>query len=510
MALLFLIFLLPLISFIGYLCKYSQLLYLMFWFLFCAYALTYVVYFGMITKPERSLYAYLFLWCFFPKRNIPADSLLGVLNMPDLVGVSLFSMLEIIAVIAIIAALLLRGRRWAEDRWKGFYLLLLAASFFSILSYFYMKRPTAFPIIPGEGLYKFLHIMPLFYGLIFLSGAAAFIKKRVHVEAIMTIFLLTGITLTIELIVFKYLKLFPALHYWAFLRGRLNSLIFYDFTIVGLISMISILCALYFIFTRKRYMFLLGAPLLFLPIIGIYQRAHIIATLMALAFFFWLILPGRRRMLFISISGIVLLCLFVLINYNQVFVSKVEMVLSGEARPGGYFNTDSFFTRLGIWSRASDIFLFSFPLGVGAGMLPYYMSSSSPRIMPVYSSHYSVYDRPIAQIIYDQIVSGERTTGAHNFYLSFVTEYGIFGVAALIIFMLLILRNYVHWRRSLKSNAVREKNIFAVGVCTYSILAGLGVYNLFYHPYRLYFLYFIFFYLTFLLPRLDGESLAAT
>jgi hypothetical protein len=464
----------------------------------------------MSTKPEKAIYAHLILWCFFPKKTIPTASLLGRMHLPDLVAVSLFSFLEIVSIITIIVALLVRRKQWLPNRSTMLYLLFFLVALSSIITVFFVGVPPDFPNIEGKNIYTFLHMSPLFFGLVIWSGCAAFIKNKKQVETIFLIFMLMGIALILELIIFKYLKLFPAIRYWVFHpRGNYDSLLFYDYTVTGMFSIISICSAMYFAFSRKNYVIVALAVLLFLPIAATYQKGPMVGGIAAVICFLWMVVKPGRRIAYLFVIA-VLICCFVLFGYGKIFLTTLDTVLSGDVRSssGGYFTSDSLFSRLGIWSRALDIFIFSFPLGAGPGMVPYYMSYSVQKYTPVYISPYRTeYSAPASVVYYNQVVSGKRVTGAHNLYISFIAEYGFLGIVALSFFMIVVLHTFIQFRERMNGYPQVFKNNFLPQICVYSSLLGLGIYNLLYHQFQFYFLYFLFFYLTSLLPRLESDRI---
>ncbi len=491
------------ICYFGYLSSYSEGMLSLVLVLYFVFTFGCIVFFGLMSKPEMSIYAFLFLWCFFPKKAIPPASTLGwlkdAMNMPPIIESSLFTMFEITILLTIIVRLVVSRKAFKIKQFRGFNILLfvviISALIVSMKLLYYSD--IWFVTEPFRRLYGLIHIVA---GLIFFSGCIVFIKTYKQVETIFTFFVLSLVLLATENILLNYFKLFPQLRYWAVnAHGRFVSMTFASDNTVGVCSIIAFCCLFYFVFSRRYYRLLFLMPVLLLPLLNGYDRAPLIGLLSALTFFVYMVLQNSKHRLLVIAFGVGILCT-IYSGFGESLTDKTTSFLGGEVRPD-YLSPDSFFSRVGAWLRCIDVFIYSFPFGVGPGVVFYYMGS------PDIPSHFvsSVVDIRTINY-YDRLRFGLHVTGPHNLFLQYIAEYGLIGVITIISFVYLVLSRFLPFKRRAKKIHQKNYDLFLAQVCCYSVFLGLLVFYWFQNTPELYFLFLLFIYLIILIPKLEDEG----
>ena len=215
-------------------------------------ALIYIVYFGLISKPDYSLYAFLALSLFYPKSGY---SIPGLIHMKEISGLSMFSLFEAIAAFTICIAVLARRKTLIKLKThsglKNFIFLFLPAILLSLIVVYW--NDIAHDLSLDAALQTFFPFNGMIYGVIFLYGCTFFIKDKTHIERIFILFILIGVELIVETFLFVLLKLpLPITEEIIDESGRFNSLSQLDYLSVGLLCTIALGCSLYFIFSRKK------------------------------------------------------------------------------------------------------------------------------------------------------------------------------------------------------------------------------------------------------------------
>jgi hypothetical protein len=342
-------------------------------------------------------------------------------------------------------------------------------------------------------------VAPLLYGLIFLYGCMAFIKRVQQIERIFLIVIFSGIDLVLETVLYFHLRLplpFPerAIHE----SGRFMGLVFVDYVTLALVCFMSIGCALYFLFARKRYVFSLLIPLLFLPIIATYQRAPMAAGTLVIGSFF--LIGGYLKPRVVVPVVVLIVGLSVFSNNLERYWEPLKSFWEGDVRPD-YLSglVDSWTSRVGSYLRGMDVFIFSFPFGVGSERVPIFMSSA---VVPNYFGLSKGWME--MQHFYWIIAQGRHVTGTHGFYFSFIAEYGLLGVVVMWVVISGFVSNLRTFRRVGKGLKKNNIQLFLVQTTAYSVLAGIAFWWFFYH-YTFYWLVFFLFFLTFFSSRYDSE-----
>lgn len=478
--------------------------------LFAFVASLYLLYFGFVAKPEWTLYAFLFLWLFTPK-IVLRQPVFHALGLPEVEAYYVF-----VAPVAALAILIALGVRTNGKLWKRapiglrrFTLLFLATGTFSFLFSLMFGAMKDIPEVQKVGWEEATElvfgwqdwIFPvtfILYGVVFLYGCMAFLTRRRQVETVFLLFVLAGIELVVEVIVFFYLGLFPWLRRGAIHpAGRFQSLTQNAFEPVAIITIIAVCCALYFVLSRRSYPLLPFLSLFLLPPLATFERAPLAALLLAVGFFGWVGSQGLLRGSVAS-AAILALCALIFLGLDQSALGTAASLLGAGLRQD-YFGLSSAFSRLALWGRALDVFLFWFPFGVGPGLAPYVLKSAAPE----YFRQYSGFSSPLFLLHYGNVAEGRYVTSVHNQYLEFIVEHGLLGVVTLTVFCGLILRNYRSWLRGMRNSRWGDRARYLPHVCVYAVLLSLGVFYLFvsYAQSELYFIFFMFLYFTFLLNQ---------
>jgi len=226
------------------------------------------------------------------------------------------------------------------------------------------------------------------------------------------------------------------------------------------------------------------------PIHATYQRTPYLGLLFGTLTFFLIYFPGRKLATKFAISIFLIFgLLFFTINFTEVFES-VNSFIQGSVRSESKFtDPKSFYDRLGIWFRSADVFIYSFPFGVGEGMSElYYNAQFVPKTMNSLIGTQSIGSY--------QNISGFHITKAHNVYLHFISEYNVLGFLVLFVFIKQIFKNF---RRKMSAKSSLEYDAYQATV--FAIIVGIGVMNLFDSVIRLYFLYGLLLFFTYSTPK---------
>jgi len=462
----------------------------------------YIIFLGMVAKPQWSVYAYLLVWILIPKA-----SRMVYVTGEDLAGgdITLFIFFETASVLAILLALFYRRKRYRIKMYRlerNTMLVFLAASVIS----FIIASGIMSGVMPYgmSGMWEFinansfahfrlLNFLGIIYAIVFFLGCVAFITTKRDSEILLFIIALTGVELVIEVIFLYYLHLIPSLLQWTMHKsGRFMSIMYTDFDMVGQIIIASTTCALYFIMTRRLYVYLLLLPLMMLPSALTFQRAPLLGLVAALILFSHCIIAQKKMRLFVY-AGVIVVLLLMALDAGKILTSAAGGAFTGGPRES-LTSSDSFFGRMMIWTRVSEIIVFLFPFGAGPGMvflaLNYEVPSYLSSILDLFVGDLSLYR------YYLLIASAEYTTGVHNVYLEHIAEFGLLGLISLVMFITAIAKNFLSYRRESAKGMV-EYDLQVAQACVYAVLLGLGLQSCFESASRVYFLYAMLFFLSF-------------
>lgn len=483
----------------------------------------YVTYFGLIAKPAWSLYAYVLIWMTVPKAFRLYYITGGLYDLPE--GMTVFHILELISVCGIVVALIRHRKKRPQlekseslKRFTWFFLctglISLVISFGFLALFFPMMRLTNlwnFINLHSELQYRILAITSMAYGVIFVYGCVAFINELKQVEVFLLLFLLLGMAMGCESGLFYYLplisssySLFPSLAGWSVNQAteRFMSLIFTNIDQVGLFSIIAAGSAMYFALSRKKSLLVL-LPIVLMPVFAGYQRSVLLGVLTTWMFLYWNSTTGKKRVVYVCLAVVFLAGMY-MVDSDLLLINNIASELGGHTRLD-YFSSETLDVRFGLQLRAIELFLYSFPFGVGPGMAATAMNSPIRESMLGFAFP-QVGDFSTA--VYGQVATGIKTTNPHNFFIEFTVENGLLGILVLAMFLFLLLRNFRDWLVAGRGSSSRDHRLFLVQACVYSVLFGIGMHETFESTAFPYGIYFMFFYFTFLIPKLRRENVA--
>ncbi|MFH2011568.1 MAG: O-antigen ligase family protein [Pseudomonadota bacterium] len=456
------------------------------------FTVLYAILFGLVLKkPLYSLYGFLFITLFFPK----GGNNFVLFSIEELRGISLCTILQTVAALTICLNILRFKKRFPPIHRKLNYFCYLV--FFVIILSFLLELIRAFggdyltniEIVPEELVWN----APMVFGLIFLYGCATFVRRIEEAEKIFLIIIASATALAVESLLYFYLKLpLPLTNYVFHESGRYHSIFFFDFVTLALVCFGATGFILYFVSSRKTIIYLFLIPLFFLPTLATFQRTPIVSTFIVIGIFS--MLRKRVRLKF----GILLMGLFV---WGVTLVFKMlddyleSLAFFMFVRPD-YFQTftSSWVERLGSYLRGLEVFIASFPVGVGPGRVDPTMASSS---IPKYFIDYV--QAGDMSSWYHEIVSYGQVTGPHNFYVNFICEYSIWGVILIGYFVYLCFVSFKLTGKTGEKIAAVHPKLFLIKTSAYSILIAIGFWFLFYH-YTFYWLMFFLLFLLFFVP----------
>jgi hypothetical protein len=447
--------------------------------------LLYLLVFGVLLPGRVTIYAFIAATFLFPNYG---THYFGFGEVPP------YFFLEVVGAITILLALVSQRKDSrpsttdARERWVCGVLALTVAAHY--VMYFPLRAAGYYP--PGPAISSVaVHAVEVLVSFVFWYGCIRFITRLDQVEVVAWVFVLCGVELLAERVVFSTFHLLPSIGRFAFDEvGRFKSLTENDPLSVGIYASVAMLCALYFAVRRQHY----GAMLLVIPFwmlaLTVYQRTFIVAPFIAAGFFVWKVAGPRLRW---SLAVASVCALPIVVMSSASLAAGVGSLYAGTWRDHGRgsigldpLSIKQLQARFGIQSRALDVFVDFFPFGTGEFVQRDYLSASA---VPARF-------RPSADVVeafvnYEDARTGLKPTEVHNGYLEHVVAYGMLGVVGLIIFLGTITANYfgVPTSRRIEQALV------------YSILAFFAVFFLFYSFPKVYVAYLFFFHATFLLRR---------
>ena len=446
--------------------------------------------------PERSIYAFLIIWVTVPK-YVSTIPLIGSYVLP---GFSYFDIFQTIAICHIISLLFLKGYKnisalkMPKDLQK-------MTIFFSIIIFFttIVGVIRYFLVVPQSEQFAIGNFLELvftpFSGLIFFLGLFAFIIQYKQVEKLLFIIAFGGFLLLIEQLVMVELNLFSALNILAYAEDgfRFNSLIYGSYDIKGIFCVISALAILYLSISKQKYYLIPFVFLMIFPISLTYQRTpylgYFFGLLIFATFYFKKLKLSSKLIIFLTFTIIIL---FSIVNQKSSY-NYLNNFLNGDKEGSRELNqSQSFYDRLGLWYRAVDVFIYSFPIGVGEGMYEVY---SGRRFAPTYVA-------PLVNLksrsAYLSLIGNHRTK-PHNVYIQFISEYNVLGFIVLYFFIRKI-TIYLSFKRYKK---IKYKNdLFRATVA--GMVVSVGVMSSFDSVIRLYFLYGLLMFLAYFISKLEN------
>ena len=463
---------------------------------FLIFSLIYVLLLVLILKPQWSIYLFFIIWIVVPKymRALP------IIGKFDLPGLGIFDLVHSVAALTVGLVLITRRVRWKEIKapqgLKRFYILFFITAFLTTIFSLFLRNLWNITFSQEFNLnYWLRNLSYLFYGLIIFYALLAYIKEVRQIETILGVFCFGGALLIIESIFIYKLKISSFFaEYATFEEGQFQSLFFLDPLLVGIFCILALGSSLYFMQAYKKNYLLFFIILLFVPIMATYSKSILGASLVVLMFFLYML---KRKYFFVFLV-ILILILFWMGNMQDLFY-KITSFLGGRVRTE-YWSEGTATSRIGAYFRTIDVLIFSFPFGIGEGMIQWFTGSSVPTYLGGFISDFN------AQNMYWGMASGIKPTSSHNIYMQFITEHGLLGIIVLVYFIYLISQNF----RIFMKNYISKTRDKILQVCIYASLFGIAFFHFWDSAYKLYFIYFTYFYFTFLLRELDKSDSSIT
>jgi hypothetical protein len=457
-------------------------------------AMLYVMVFGRLLPGAASVYAFIAVAFLFPNY---ATRYFGFGEIPA------YFFVEIAAALGVLVAVV-RERRSSlpANRWERSLCGMLAAT---VVVHYLVYVPVSwsgyYPSAPNP-------LTIAYYGaemlcsLVFLYGCVVFIRTLRQVEWGAWLFVLCGVELLAERVIFGALGLFPQIGRYAYDEiGRFESLAENEPLAVGIYASVAMLSGLYLAIRRRSFLLAGLAAIFWYLAFTVYQRTFAIAPVLATIFFAWKVSTPRVR---VALAAAGCLAVAVVGARASGVEERLQSLYVGTWRDNGPgsrgldpFSTDQLEARLGYQARGLDVFVHLFPFGTGERVWRDYQSS--PAIPSRFAPAGVVSPlRPYADVArktYQDAMFGWTTSEAHNGYIEHVIAYGVLGVLGEILFIGLVVRNY--WR---SRGAARVPRAFV-----FAVLGFFGFYFMFYSFPKVYVAYMFFFHAAFLLSR-QGPS----
>jgi len=437
----------------------------------------YVIFFA-IQKPIFSVYAFLIFWIFVPNAMAGFGE---YINFHDLI-----TTIGAISIIIVYFTRISRGfpmygrkREWhisVKDRYlvKCFILLSLI-SIGSTALFIYMGYFASVDIV------LFIkNNLSLLNGVLFFFGCRFFITDVRHVNTIFRIFFLAGIYLLIEYILCFKLGLIPAIgNYVRSTAGYGEvqfSLILNSHIRVAMILLMSIPSGLYLWMQNKSMAYLILTILFFIPLFETVSRAAFFGG--CISFCCYMLFQRRMKIRSVIQVGAILLLLVFIFAY---FGEKGAEFLQDATIPKYKLGYDSALTRLGGYLRATEIFFYGFPIGVGEGLSPHNcLNSKIPYLFG------DIITNPLVMLTYKY-----KPTIPHNIVVRLIVEHGVFGAAMLILYIISLVKNYIrynYYKSKIAGSRVNQQSDNIMDA-TYAALFGLFCFHMFDAVHMLYFVY---------------------
>ena len=472
------------------------------WLVLIFLGLLYVLYFGLLTRPERSIYAFLGVWIAFPK-GVEKLPVIGNLGFD---GLAIFTVVETIATLAILLQLVHARRTSSEGHGfgtlKAICLLFLVTLVVSNLISSVAREYALYPEI-GTGLLSAggrtlamtqLNLLAAAASaVIWMYGAVTFLRGIRQIQILLAILVVSGIELVAESLVLNVLGLVPVYSERTISANwKFDSLAMGGAQMTAVFVVLAIYSVLYFALARGQKFLLLLIPLLMFALALSLQRSLILGFSVSLVFFLWWTMPAKYRLVYIATFPLVVTVMF---TFGSNAIDAAERV--DRSRGRGYLSVGGIQSRIATDIRATEIAA-ALPLGVGVGAGERYTSSSVPSFMPLP-------DYEATELYYDRLVSAEHRTNAHNVYLNFIVESGVLGLLALGAFVLAIWKNFRRFRR-FAGRVGENRELFLAQCATYAVLIFLGLHYLFTTAPEAYFVWVFLLFLTFMLRDLQPAA----
>lgn len=475
------------LMYFGYFTPYSDIGFIVYFpVLFCV-GILYCVYFGLIASPHVSIYNWLLMFFFFPKKalrpNIP--SLLNVGLGFETVSISIYTILDVFLIGAIAIAVLSRRKSFVCQKMFPNVRCLVFFSYMMILigliNILIISPDT--DIVATQQDYTNIIITNQQYGIMFLSlfpfivavtlfkGAMYFINTREAVERIFYFALASSFLLVIEFILSRYTAILPqeVVYYSLNYRGAFRSVLQSGDILVSLILILGSASCLYFLLSRRKVIYGVFCILFILLILLTYNRSCLLAVIVmsAIVLMIYYRLSIKKALLIFTIILGIGSYLLDYSNLLSILLEKIDFLDAvmwyAEAHEGGILSLESVSTtRLEAQIRAIDVFL-NYPIfGVGPGLALDFMNSTS---VPSFLGEEGL------TVAHDP----------HNLYISILVEYGLLGIGFILSIVTVMVRIHRSITKGSARSTYRNQNLYRLTrLLSYGAIVGYLICYLFY------------------------------
>jgi O-antigen ligase len=501
------------LMYFGYFTPYSEIGSVVYFTVLVCVGILYCVYFGLIAPPHISIYNWLLMFFFFPKKELKPDmpSLMNVGFGFETVSISMYTILDVFIIGTIAIAVLARRKSFVCQKMFPNIRRLVFFSYMIILIglIHILIIPADTDIVATQQDYTniiatqqygimFLSLFPLIAAVILFKGAMYFINTREAVERIFFYALASSFLLVIEYILSRYTSILPqgVVYYALNYRGAFRSVLHSGDLLVSLILILGSASCLYFLLSRRKVIYGVLCILFILLILLTYNRGSVLAAMAMSA----IVLMVHYRLTIkktLLAFAIILSITSFLIDYNSLLSTLLEKIdfvdavmYYAEYRESGILSLDSMSSRAESQIRAIDVFL-NYPIfGVGPGLAQDFMNSNS-----------------VASFLGEEGLTVGHNP--HNLYISVLTEYGLFGIGFVLSLGIVIICFYRSITKGSKRNTYRNQDSYRLTrLLSYAAIVGYLIYYLFQAVPLIYGLIFLLLRLTLLDDRFSFTSQA--
>lgn len=491
------------LMYIGYFNEYSELRFTAYLLGIILLGVFYVVYFGLIAAPQRAIYNWMIMLMLFPKKELRPDmeSLLNIGLGFTNVGLSMYQILDIFIVLAIILSILTRKPSLRQERmplnvrffYRAYFIMAIIGLLHVVIAWYYID------ILDSFGYDRmFIGLWPLLSGLIVFKASFYFINSEDHIKKIFTIPLASSTILLAEFLLAKYTSILPqsVVYYSLNYRGAFRSALQSGDLFVSLILITGAASSFFFYYTsRKKFYLVLAAAFAFV-IMQTYNRGSFLGVLIMAAVVFTG-MSRQNKWIVYGLSGTALILITApffsgLFQEQGIFKTLSDILNVGDVKKEGYFDFSSTFDRMGATVRGLDVFLYAPVFGSGPGNITLFMSSPS-----VPGNLGWIISNPISLGFYQLIVSGMHSTDPHNLYVRLTAEYGLAGMVVVLATFYVPFINFRAFKREYRENPHdKVHGLYIARLCSSSIITAFGVYFMFQAGPLLFGMFFIMLRLT--------------
>ena len=391
--------------------------------------------FDVFRKPHRCIYLYLLVRLLFPK-TLEIDS-------SDGEPILLWRAAEALQFLLVMLVVAVHHKKL----WPGFAKLPAIRNFFlAFLATFIISaavpialeitgvRPRGFDVSLVRELFLATHY---FYAIGILTAAVMFLDTAPKIRGLLNCLVACGIVGLIDFFIIYVLDMAPEIREaTAGSSGGYGGLMLAGPDTLGRVSVAAILAAFGLAKLRRTSSYYVWGLLFFALVMAAASRPVLISVLVALPAFFYMTRENRQQTetatsrLSFRLAPVAAVLVLVFIPWGvMAFQAErgVTRSVVGMTQREDFFEADvGILQRVALWYRAADVFVETFPIGTGGGMLPYYMAPSKGSNV---ESHFAgaLPGSELAEKMYRQEMT-ERFSSVHNLYIEFLVENGLGGI----------------------------------------------------------------------------------